>query len=109
MNIDRIGGVGPIYGPKKPGKVNNVEPATSKQDKIEISEEARIQNLLNIIKETSKIEDPERTKRINDIKEKLKQGFYDKIDDEILKKVADNLYDNSQEILSGVLKNIPQK
>jgi hypothetical protein len=75
MNIDKIGGIGPIYDTKKPNKVNNIDPVTTKQDKIEISEEARIQNLLNIIKETSKIEDPERAERIKDIKEKPMDKF----------------------------------
>jgi anti-sigma28 factor (negative regulator of flagellin synthesis) len=109
MNIDKIGGIGPIYGTKKPNKVNNIDPVTTKQDKIEISEEARIQNLLNIIKETSKIEDPERAERIKDIKEKIKNGFYDNLDEEVLKKIADNLYESSQDILYSVSNNLPRK
>jgi len=109
MNIDKIGGISPIYGAKKPSKVNNIEPVTTKQDKIEISEEARIQNLLNIIKETSKIEEPERAERIKEIKEKLKNGYYDNLNEEVLKTIADNLYESSQDILYSLSKNLPQK
>ncbi len=99
MNIDKVGGISPIYEPKKPNKVSNVEPITSKQDKIEISEEARIQHLLNIIKETSNFLEPERAEQIKQIKQKLKEGFYDNLSEEILNKIADNLYESSLDML----------
>lgn len=109
MNIDKISGIGPVYGPKKPGKLNNnIEPITSKQDKIEISEEAKKLHLSNLIKETLNVSDPERLNKIKEIKEKLKEGFYDNLNDDILNATADKLYDQSQDLIR-VLKPIPPK
>lgn len=103
MNIDKVGGISPLYGPKKPNKISSVESLSSKQDKIEISEEARLQHLLNIIKETTKSKDPERAEQLKQIKQKLKEGYYDNLSEEILSKIADNLYDSSLDFLKQQL------
>lgn len=105
MNIDKVGGISPLYGPKKPNKLSNVESISSKQDKIEISEEARLQHLINIIKETSKAKDPERAEQIKLIKQRLKEGFYENLSEEILNKIADNLYDHSLDTLKQQIKH----
>ncbi len=105
MNIDKIGGIGPVYGPKKTNKLNSIESISPKQDTIEISEEARIQHLMNLVKEVSKTPEEDRLEKIKDIKEKLKNGYYDNISEEILNKVADTLYDTSIETLKNIFKN----
>lgn len=97
MNIDKISGIGPVYGPKKPGRLSNVDPVPQKKDTIEISEEARLQNLINHIKEESISTDKQ---KIEEVKEKLKSGFYD--NPEVLKKVAENLYDSATSLLMDI-------
>lgn len=103
MNVNKVGEIGPLYNQKKVNKVADVSATNFKSDKIEISEEARIQNLINYIKEPTNIEE-ERLEKIQKIKEKLKNGFYENLNDEILSKIADNLYDNSKELLKDILK-----
>ncbi|MCS7204831.1 MAG: flagellar biosynthesis anti-sigma factor FlgM [Leptospiraceae bacterium] len=97
MNIDKVSGISPIYEPKKAGKTNSIEPVTAKKDTIQISEEARIQHLINIVKEQAKSVD---TQKIQEVKERLKSGFYDT--DEVLRKVAENLYDFSHTLLQDI-------
>lgn len=108
MNVNKVGEIGPLYNQKKVNKVSDVPTTNFKSDKIEISEEARIQNLINYIKEPTNIEE-ERLEKIQKIKEKLKNGFYENLNDEIFIKVADNLYDNSKNLLKDLLKKIDSK
>ncbi|MFN3603841.1 MAG: flagellar biosynthesis anti-sigma factor FlgM [Leptonema sp. (in: bacteria)] len=103
MNINKVGEIGPLYNQKKVNKTNEIPSVNFKQDKIEISEEARIQNLLNYIKESNN-SDEERLEKLQKIKEKLKSGFYENLNEEVLTKIADNLYDTSKEFLIDLTK-----
>lgn len=103
MNVNKIGDVGPIYNPKKSNKINELFSSSTKQDTIEISEEARIQNLINYIKDSNTI-DEDRTEKIQKIKEKLKNGFYENLNEEVFSKVADSLYDVSQDFLNHIIR-----
>ncbi len=60
---------------------------------------------MNLVKEVSKTPEEDRLQKIKDIKEKLKNGYYDNISEEILNKVADSLYDTSIETLKNIFKN----
>ncbi len=103
MNVNKVGDIGPIYNPKRANKINELSPGNLKQDTIEISEEARIQNLINYIKDTNTIEE-DREEKLQKIKEKLKNGFYENLNEEVFSKVADNLFDTSRDFLIQILR-----
>ena len=92
MVIDKIGNIGKILKPDQSQSAKKT-PVTNKSgsDTVNISAEAlkaqeRAQ-IENSVKKTSDI----RQERVKEVKEKLANGDYDNIDNEILEKVAEKI------------------
>ncbi|GBF38038.1 flagellar biosynthesis anti-sigma factor FlgM [Leptospira johnsonii] len=100
MTIDKIGGIGGgSYEPRKSAPVRKTESKES-FDNISISDtakqkasEARIQAEVQTIaqKIVASPVDSERSTKLKEVKEKLKNGDYDNLSPEILNAVADRI------------------
>ncbi|EMJ98452.1 flagellar biosynthesis anti-sigma factor FlgM [Leptospira sp. WS58.C1] len=100
MTIDKIGGIGGgSYEPRKSTPVRKTESKES-FDNISISDtakqkasEARIQAEVQTIaqKIVASPVDSERSNKLKEVKEKLKNGDYDNLSPEILNAVADRI------------------
>ena len=74
MVVDKIGGVGPGYGPKKTEpQVRNEAPARS-GDKVTISDEAARAASLARVQKLAQTEDTSRNQKLDEIREKLARG-----------------------------------
>ncbi|EQA36911.1 hypothetical protein LEP1GSC050_0842 [Leptospira broomii serovar Hurstbridge str. 5399] len=100
MTIDKVGGIsGGSYEPRKPTPVRKNE-AKESFDNISISDtakqkasEARLQAEVQTISQkiVSSPVDSERSAKLKEVKEKLKNGEYDTLSPEILNAVADRI------------------
>lgn len=91
MVIDKIGNVNNIVDPKSTRNVSK-EKATKKSDSLEISTEgkkaAEVSRYTQMVKETPDI----RADRVREIKEQIKNGTYDKFNDnKVLEMVAEKI------------------
>ncbi|MBW7858180.1 MAG: flagellar biosynthesis anti-sigma factor FlgM [Leptonema sp. (in: Bacteria)] len=92
MVVDKVGGIGPNYGPKKiQAKVETSRPEALK-DNVTISEAAIRQKNVDTIKKLALASD-ERADRIKEVKQKLADGIYDNPSDELLGQAASNIAD----------------
>jgi len=95
MMIDKIGGVGPSYGPKKSEPTTRKESTSRTADNVSISDEA---TQAALAARTAKIArdsvDTERTQKLAQVKERLERGDYDNFTDEQLSSIADKITDN---------------
>jgi hypothetical protein len=102
MNIDRIGRIGNSGYDSRKSPVTSKSDSGQKADNVQLSPEAMVRIQETQMKEevasiTQKImksqDDPDRSQKIKEIKDKLKNGEYDHPSDEILKKAADRIAD----------------
>ncbi len=92
MVIDKIGNVGKIFKQDKPQAPKaKAESKSLGSDSVSISQEALkaadVAKGKQAVKNTAEI----RKERVEEVKAKLARGDYDKIDNEILEKVADKI------------------
>jgi len=94
MVVDKVGGIGPGYGPKKvQTKAETARPEAAK-DNVTISEAAlRQQNIDRVKKLALSSIAEDRTEKLNEIKQRLADGHYDNLSDEILAGAADRIAD----------------
>jgi anti-sigma28 factor (negative regulator of flagellin synthesis) len=100
MNIDRIGRIGGSgYEPKKASGVSKSESGLG-SDSITISDaakqlsmEAKVrQEVTTLVKQiVAEPEAQERSDKLKEIKEKLKNGEYDNLSEEVLNQVSDRI------------------
>lgn len=99
MMIDKVGGIGPNYGPKKTEPAGKTQGSSKISDNLSISEEA---SRAAVVAKTAKLahasEDGSRVEKLKEIKERLAKGEYDNPGDEMYNKVADTL--------SGIFLNL---
>ncbi len=108
MNIDKVGGISPLYEPKKTSRTNSVSSSPVSGDKIEISEEYKIESLKRYIKDiaiSNEIE-PERLEKINQIKSKLQENYIDKLTSDEFFQIGKKILLNSKETLDTVKSNL---
>ena len=98
MLIDKVGGIGPNYGPRK------TEPAVQKEtpvrgtDNVFISEEAsRAAEVARTARMVQASNDPERAEKLKEVKARLARGEYDNPSEEQLSAVVDSLLINYPE------------
>ncbi|PJZ70332.1 hypothetical protein CH373_11990 [Leptospira perolatii] len=100
MTIDKIGGIsGGSYEPRKPSSVRKSDSKesfdnisisdTAKQKASEAKLQAEVQTIAQKI--VSSPVEPERSAKLKEVKEKLKNGEYDNLSPEILQAVADRI------------------
>ncbi|MDH5656864.1 MAG: flagellar biosynthesis anti-sigma factor FlgM [Spirochaetia bacterium] len=94
MIVDKIGGTGPGYGPRKTENTTKPAHPARSSDNVVISEEAaRAAETAKIARLASGTEDQSRVEKLRIIKEKLNNGEYNNLSDDILNKTARNLSD----------------
>ncbi|MBX7059719.1 MAG: flagellar biosynthesis anti-sigma factor FlgM [Leptospirales bacterium] len=92
MIIDKVGGVGPNYGPKKNEPTARAETPLRAGDAVTISAEgARAAEAARVAKAALQTEEPDRAERLRDIKERVARGEYDAVSDEQANRVAESL------------------
>ncbi len=92
MMIDKIGGVNPGYGPRKPEPSTRPDASRQTSDNVTISQEAsRAAELARIARTAGESRDESRVQKLKEIKEKLERGDYNELSDEVLSHVADNI------------------
>lgn len=92
MMIDKIGGVGPGYGPKKTENTSKAEGPKVGTDNVVISSEAaRAAETARIARIASSSEDQTRVERLKEIKTKLSNGDYNNLSEDVLDKVAGSI------------------
>ena len=93
MVIDKIGGVGPNYGPnKKSEPVGKKAEAAMGKDNVTISAEAtRAADVARVVRAAGASQDPGRADKLKEVKEKLERGDYDNMTDEQLGVIADKI------------------
>lgn len=92
MMIDRVGGIGPGYEPRKTEPASRAQEKIGRTDHITISEEAsRAAEIAKIARLARSSEDPSRAEKIKEVRQKLENGEYNQISDDILNKIADDL------------------
>lgn len=95
MMIDKIGGVGPNYGPRKTGQVERTDKPAQSGDNVSISDEAaRAALAAKTARLASSAEDQSRAEKVRQVKERLQAGEYDNLSDQQLEKIADRLADS---------------
>ncbi|MDH5717179.1 MAG: flagellar biosynthesis anti-sigma factor FlgM [Spirochaetia bacterium] len=91
MVIDKIGNIGKILRSEKPQVPKNTSVEKSGSDSVNISSEAvKAQEFAKSSESVKKTSDV-RQEKIKEIKQKLADGKYDTIDNEILEKVAEKI------------------
>ncbi|MBE7437500.1 MAG: flagellar biosynthesis anti-sigma factor FlgM [Spirochaetales bacterium] len=92
MVIDKIGGIGPSYEPRKADAARDTSGSRAGQDNIVISAEAsRAQEVARISRAARETEETGRADRLKEVKAKLSSGAYDNLSDEVLSTVADRV------------------
>ena len=101
MTIERIGGIGPNFEPKRTTPLKKSE-AVEPKDNVSISDaarqrviEAKLQAEIKTISKQigSKEEDSERLDKIKEVKTRLKNGEYENLSPDMLNKIAGNIVD----------------
>ena len=87
MNINRINGIYPTYGPSNTTKTSNTQSTTKASDAIDISNEAK--DFQTAFKEAMKADDV-REEIVNDIKDKMDKGEYEMDTDALVDKILNN-------------------
>jgi len=92
MVIDKIGGIGPSYEPRKADAARDASGNRGGQDNIVISAEAsRAQEVARISRAARDFEEVGRADKLKEVKAKLTSGEYDNLSDDVLSKVADRV------------------
>lgn len=90
MVVDKVGGVGPGYGPKKIQPKTEVVRPDAPRDNVSISDEAVRQQTLDRVKKLA-LSSETKNERLKEIKERLEKGVYDNPGDEILGRTAEKI------------------
>jgi hypothetical protein len=97
MLIDKIKGISSILNSNKSAPIKSSN-SFQTNDNIEISKDAilkaEISNLTNFALNSESLN----SSKLEDIKTKLKNGFYDNLNEDVLKKTADKLVNPFKEI-----------
>jgi len=94
MMIDRVGGVGPGYEPRKSDPVAKTAAGSNRADSVVISEEAtRKAEGARIARLVQSTEDTERSERLKEIKERYAKGDSN-LSDDVLNQIADRISGN---------------
>lgn len=92
MVIDKVGGVGPGYGPRKSDGPSRPEKPVKSSDNVTISKEAtRAADVARITKMVRESQETERAEKLEQVRERLKNGDYDNLSDETLGQIARNV------------------
>ncbi|RME88933.1 MAG: flagellar biosynthesis anti-sigma factor FlgM [Candidatus Hydrogenedentota bacterium] len=92
MGIERIGNIGKIFQTNKAKPVKQAKSApTLGQDTVSISQEAIKAQEVAAAQKTVKSSPDVRAEKVKAAKEKLARGDYDKIDTEVLERVAEKI------------------
>lgn len=90
--IDKIGGIGPSYGPRKSEPAAKATNPATASDKVQISEEAsRAADAARVSRMAKTSEDTSRAEKLKEVKEKLARGDYDNLSDEVLDQIGEKL------------------
>lgn len=90
MVVDKVGGIGPGYGPKKVQAKAETVRADAPRDNVTISDEAVRQQNLDRVKRLA-LSTENKNERLKEIREKLEKGVYDSPTDEMLSKAAERI------------------
>jgi len=94
MVIDKVGGVGPGYGPRKADATPKKENSAIQSDNVVISDEAaRAAEVDRLSKMAMTSQDSSRVEKLREVKSKLEKGEYDNLSEEVVGKLADRLTD----------------
>ncbi len=93
MVIDKIGGIGPNYGPnKKSEPVGPKAETVIGKDNVTISAEAaQAADVARVARAAGSSQDPTRAEKLREVKEKLERGDYDNLTDEQYNQIADKI------------------
>ncbi len=92
MVIDKIGGISPGYNSRKPEPTSKPEKTVRASDNVSISQEAsRTADAARITKMASGSNDVDRAEKLKQVKQKLENGDYDNLSDDVLSSLADNV------------------
>lgn len=92
MMIDRVGGAGPGYGPKKPENQQQVQQPVRSGDNVSISAEAaRAADLARVTNLVRSTDDTSRMEKVKEIKQRLQNGEFDNPSEAMLSSAADSL------------------
>ncbi len=92
MMIDKVGGIGPNYGPRKNEPVVKQDAPIKAGDNVVISAEAaKAAEVARTARTVLNSTDTERADRLKEIKEKVARGDYDNVSDEQANKIADSI------------------
>lgn len=94
MVVDKVGGIGPNYGPRKTESSSKKDSASVQSDKIVISDEAaKAAEVDRLAKLASASQDPSRVEKLRDVKTKLANGEYNNPSEEMLGTIAEKISD----------------
>lgn len=92
MMIDKVGGIGPNYGPRKNEPVVKQDSPIKAGDNVVISAEAaKASEVARTARTVLNSTDTERADRLKEIKEKVARGDYNDVSDEQANKIADSI------------------
>jgi hypothetical protein len=92
MMIDKVGGIGPGYGPRKAEKPAKVENPAGISDNVTISSEAaQAAEAAKVARMATSTPDVERADKIREVKLKLEKGEYNNLSDEMLSGIAEKI------------------
>ena len=92
MMIDKVGGIGPNYGPRKNEPVVKQDAPVKAGDNVTISAEAaQAAEVSRTARTVLNSTDTERAERLKEIKEKMARGEYNEVSDEQADKIADSI------------------
>jgi len=92
MIVDKVGGVGPAYEPRKNESVSKPSSTAGRADSVIISEEAtRAAEGARLTKLIQSVEPNDRAEKIKEVKERLAKGEYNNLTDETLNQIADRI------------------
>ena len=95
MMIDKVGGIGPNYGPRKTEAATRAQNPARVSDNVMISEEAsRAADTARVSKLAKHSADSSRAEKLKEVKTRLANGDYNNLSDEIVDKIAERIADS---------------
>lgn len=97
MVVDKVGGIGPNYGPRKTERAAKADLPTGISDNVTISDEAsRAAEAAKVARMARQAPDTERAERVKEVKAKMDRGEYNNLSDEVLNRIADRIMGTSE-------------
>ncbi len=97
MLIDKIKGIGSVLNSNKSAPIKSSNSVHS-NDNIEISKDAILKAELSNLKTLALSSESINFSKLEEIKSKLQNGFYDNLSEDVLKKTADKMVNPFKEI-----------